>query len=223
MNTRARNRLIGVTVIILAIAAAVLFSSDVLGGGASYATSVTQATSDPSLVGKRVKVTGSVVAGSWDKRSNPMVFKMRETTGTGGPEIKVVYTGGVPNTFGNGSIPIVTGTLEKDGSIKADDMLVTCPTKYASSSQSATVAQLKAKPDTEMRVSGFLKPGSLSNAASTERFVLASAASGGDEVPVVFEGALPDDVKDGVGLVVQGKYETGKLVATNVSLVSSAK
>jgi len=223
MNTRARNRLIGVTVIILAIAAAVLFGSDVLNGGASYAKSVTQATSDPSLVGKRIQVTGSVVAGSWDKRSNPMIFKMRETSATGGPEIRVVYSGGVPNTFGNGSVPIVTGTLEKDGSIKADDMLVTCPTKYAKSSESATVADLKAKPGTEMRVSGVLKAGSLKDAAATERFVLASAAAGGDEVPVVFEGALPDDIKDGVSLVVQGKFENGQLVATNVSLVSPAK
>jgi cytochrome c-type biogenesis protein CcmE len=223
MNTRARNRLIGVTVIILAIAAAVLFSSNVFTEGASYARSVSEATSDPSLIGKRVKVTGSVVAGSWDKRSNPMVFRMRETTATGGPEIKVVYTGGVPNTFGNGSVPIVTGTLEQDGSIRADDMLVTCPTKYATSSASATIAELKAKPGIEMRVGGILKPGSLKDAAAAERFILSTAATAGDEVPVVFEGALPDGVKDGAGLVVLGKYETGKLVATNVSLVSPAK
>ena len=76
MNKRARMRLIGVTaVILIAIAAVVLLTGN--KQGAVYST-VPKVAKDASLVGKRVKVGGTVVAGSWDKKSNPMVFVIRD-------------------------------------------------------------------------------------------------------------------------------------------------
>lgn len=219
MNTRARNRLILVTVLILLVAAAVFFGS---GGfsAAAYSKSVTEVTSDPKLVGQRVKVTGTVVPGSWNKQSNPMVFAIRAEGASGGPQIQVVYGGTVPNTFGDGTSAIVTGDLETTGTIKADEMITKCPSKYESRTDALTVTGL-VKSETgghPVKVLGVLAPGTLKDASAAERFTLASAASGGDSFPVVYAGTMPDGTKDGVSLVVTGTLQNGKFVATDVSL-----
>jgi len=218
MNKRARNRLIGVTAIILIVAAVLLVT--LLPSGGSYEQKVADVANDTKLVGTRVKVTGAVVAGSWDKKTNPMVFKIREQGSTSGPEVKVVYNGSAPNTFGSDTIAILTGTVSQQGVIEANEMLTKCPSKYETKSDAATVAGMLAAPsDTPMRVTGFLKPGSLKDASSADRFVLAASVEGtGASVPVSFGGTMPDGTKDGVDLVVFGKLENGTFVATDVSL-----
>ena len=220
MNNRARNRLIGVTAIIIVIAAAVFASGAV--GNSAYSKSVKEIASDKTLVDKRVRVTGTVVAGSWDKKTNPMVFKLREEGATGGPEIKVVYSGAAPNTFGNDTVAILTGTVTKAGVIEANEMLTKCPSKYSTKSDAATIASLlAAPPDAPIRVAGFLTPGSLKDASAAERFKFASKADGtGDSVPVAFQGSMPAGAADGSELVVFGKMESGVFVATEVALAA---
>lgn len=218
MNKRARNRLIGVTAIILIVAAVLLVT--IIPSGASYEQKVADIVSDAKLVGTRVKVTGSVVAGSWDKKTNPMVFKIREQGATTGPEVKVVYNGSAPNTFGNDTIAILTGTVSEKGVVEANEMLTKCPSKYETKSDAATIKDmLLAPPDTPIRVAGFLKPGSLKDASSAERFVLSTTAEGsGESVPVSFAGSMPEGGTDGAELVVFGKLENGVFVATDVSV-----
>lgn len=218
MNKRARNRLIGVTAIILILAAVLLVT--LLPSGGSYSQTVKSIASDSKLVGTRVKVTGTVVADSWDKKTNPMVFKIREEGATGGPEIKVIYDGSAPNTFGNDTVAILTGTVEKDGVIQANEMLTKCPSKYETKSDAGTVADLLSAPvDSPMRVQGYLKPGSLKDASAASRFVLASTAAGtGKSVPIAFSGSMPAGAKDGAQLVVFGKMQNGAFAATEVAL-----
>jgi len=218
MNSRARNRLIGVTAIILILAAVLLVT--LLPSGGSYAQTVKDIASNDKLVGTRVKVTGTVVAGSWDKKMNPMIFKIRDEGATSGPEIRVVYNGSAPNTFGNDTVAILTGTVEKVGEVQANEMLTKCPSKYQTKSDAASVGSLLSSPEgVPMRVAGFLKPGSLKDAAAADRFVLTTEAAGtGDSVTVTFPGSMPAGTKDSVELVVFGKMENGKFVATEVAL-----
>jgi cytochrome c-type biogenesis protein CcmE len=218
MNTRARNRLIGVTAIILILAAVIMVT--ILPSGAAANSLVKEIATNPALVGTRVKVTGTVVAGSWDKKTNPMVFRIRAEGSTSGPEIQVVYDGSAPNTFGNDTVAILTGTVDKLGSLKANDMLTKCPSKYETKSDAATIAAVLATPsDTPIRVMGFLKPGSLAAASASSRFVLATNADGtGDGFPVSFSGAMPAGTADGVEVVVFGKLEAGVFVATDVAI-----
>jgi len=225
MNTRARNRLIGVTVIILAVAAAVFFGSG--AGQGAYSRSVDEAVNDASLVGTRIKVSGSVIAGSWDKKTDPMKFRIRAEGKTSGPELSVTYTGAAPNTFGNDTVAIVTGTLEQGGVMRADDMITKCPSKYSSNAGASTTtellkAEVKGQP---VKVVGFLKAGSLkADGQSSERFVLVSTATGGDEIRIHFAGSMPAGTKDGVQLVVGGEYiAKGELVATDVARLAAAK
>jgi cytochrome c-type biogenesis protein CcmE len=219
MNKRARNRLIGVTAIILIVAAA--FVPLMMSGGAKE-TSVKDvaAGGNATLVGTRVKVTGAVVAGSWDKKTNPMVFKIRAEGTTSGPEVLVTYDGSAPNTFGSDTIAILTGDLTELGALKASEMVTKCPSKYETASAADTVTQLlAAKPDSPIRVQGFVKPGSQGAANAAERFVMSSNADGtGDSVPVAFTGTTPAGFADGVQIVVFGKVENGVFVATDVAL-----
>lgn len=220
MNKRARNRLIGVTAIILILAAVVLVT--VLPSGAANSSAVKDIASNSALVGTRVKVTGVVVAGSWDKKTNPMVFKIRAEGSTSGPEVQVIYDGSAPNTFGNDTVAILTGTVDKVGVIKANDMLTRCPSKYQTKSDAATVADaLKAPADSPIRVAGFLKAGTLKDASATERFTMAQNADGtGATMPVAFAGTMPAGTKDGVELVVFGKIDKGIFTATEVAIAA---
>jgi len=220
VNKRARNRLIGVTILILVVAVPVLYS--VMMGGGSFTQPVNSIASEASLVGTRVKVTGTVVAGSWDKKTNPMIFKVRAEGSTNGPEVKVIYNGSAPNTFGNDTVAILTGTVKEKGVIEANEMLTKCPSKYATKSDAAGIdSLLTAPPDSPIRVAGFLKPGSLKDAGAAERFTFSTNADGsGGTVPVAFQGSMPAGTKDGVELVVFGKMENGTFVATEVALAT---
>jgi cytochrome c-type biogenesis protein CcmE len=218
MNKRARNRLIGVTAIIFILAAVVLVT--VLPSGAANSTEVRDIASNSALVGTRVKVTGTVVAGSWDKKTNPMVFKIRGEGSTSGPEVQVVYDGSAPNTFGDDTVAILTGTVDKLGEVKANDMLTKCPSKYQTTSDAATIAAVLAAPaGSPIRVAGFLKPGTLKDASAADRFTLSTAANGtGASMQVSFSGAMPAGTKDGANLVAFGKLVSGVFVATEVAI-----
>lgn len=229
MNKRATQRLVGVTVIILAVILAI-----VLGSGnrnASYYVSVKKVTSNGSqYVGKRVKVGGMVVAGSWNKKSNPMEFSIREEKDTSGsgPTLKVVYNGAVPSTFGDGVVAIVTGELGKDGTVNANEMITKCPSKYESATGALTVADLLGKGSVMVgkttKITGGVKAGTLVAPGSGPRFTLQSGKDTGKTLGIVFEGALPSGLKDGSIVVVTGSLEKdGNFVATNVAMEKSQK
>jgi len=222
-------RLIGVTaVILIAIIAVVVISGNTSG---AYSSTVAAVTKDPELVGKRVKVGGSVVPASWDKKSNPMTFVIRDEKDSvgSGPTVKVVYTGGVPSTFGDGVVAIVTGELTADGTIKATEMITKCPSKYESAEGALPVADL-VKSGASMygktvKATGYVKPGSLGAASDDPRFVVVAKADGtGESVPVSFTGVLPSGMQDGSQVVLTGALEKdGTFVATAVAMEQSQK
>lgn len=216
-------RLIGVTAIILIAVAAIVTS---LGGkDIAYSKDVSQVAKDQSLVGKRIRVTGAVVAGSWNKQANPMVFTIRsETDKSGkGPTVKVVYNGTTPSTFGDGVVAIVTGTLDKGGVVTSNDMITKCPSKYQSATGAMPIASLP--PGGNMAnatVTGYVKPGSIKPAGTNPRFVIAATANGaGKAVPVDYTGPLSTNVKDGTQVVLSGNLKNGTFVAAEVAIESS--
>lgn len=223
MNKRARNRLIGVTAIILIVIAAIFFGTN-KDAGAYYKT-VEEISKDAAMVGKRVQVGGSVVDDSWDKKTRPMKFAIRDQGKTGGPELFVVYNGNVPNTFGNGVTAIVTGNLTKVDTIEATELVVKCPEKDAVSRQTAmTVDALVAKKSTltgkPVQVVGFVVAGSLKAPGSDERFSLSATKSGGATLTVTYDGAVPAGFSDGMEVMLGGQLESSGLFdATSVSPV----
>ena len=229
MNKRARNRLIGVTAIVL-LAIIAIFASIGGRGGTAYYKSVKEVASDTALQGERVKVGGAVVAGSWDRKSNPMRFTIRDEkdTAQAGPTVKVVYNGAVPSTFGDGVTAIVTGKLAAGGMIDADEMITKCPSKYESATGALPVADLLGKGESmvgkTVKATGYVKAGTIVAPGGAARFYVTSSATGGKEVAVVYEGALPSGMTDGSQVVMTGAIEAdGNFVATNVSLEQGQK
>lgn len=227
MNKRARNRLIGVTAILL-LAIAAVFATIGQRGGTSYFETVKTVASDKALVGKRVKVGGAVVPGSWDKKTNPMTFTIRDesdSAGTG-PTIKVVYSGAVPSTFGDGVTAIVTGELDGNGTIAAGEMITKCPSKYESAKGAMSVGAIKEGETLEkVSLSGYVVKGTIVAPGSGARFsVSGSQAADAKSFPVVWEGALPAGMADGSLVVMKGSVGIdGTISATSVALDQSEK
>jgi cytochrome c-type biogenesis protein CcmE len=215
-------RLLGVTAIILIVIGAILFSTR--SNAAAYQT-ITELSKGGVEPGDRVKVGGTVVAGSWNQQSSPMEFTIREEEDSkgAGPTLKVVYAGTAPTTFGDGVVAIVTGTLESNNVVQANEMITKCPSKYESAVGAIPVAELGAGRsmvgEEDLQTTGYVKPGTL-KADSAERFVLSQKADGtGKSVTVTFSGALPDTVKDGVQVVVTGTLKSDTVFdATAVAL-----
>lgn len=227
MNKRARNRLIGVTAIII-IAIVAIFSFMSSQNVAAYNMTVEDAVKDPENIGRRIKVSGVVVTGSWDKKSNPMTFKIQDegAASEDAPAITIVYTGGVPSTFGDGVTAIVTGELDDKQTITSGDMLTKCPSKYESATGAYEVSKLKAKADAmvgiPIKVAGVLKPGSITPPGGAVRFIILNAEGSTDELNIAFDGAIADEIKDGSKLVITGQLDdTGAFVATDVALDSA--
>ena len=228
MNKRARMRLIGVTAIIIIAIVAALYG--LKPSVAAYET-VAQIAKGGLQPGTRVQVGGAVVAGSWNKQSNPMKFTIRDENDTsgGGPTLKVVYSGAAPNTFGDGVVAIVTGAVDNNDVVQASTMITKCPSKYQSAAGAIPVAELSAGQSLVgqkgRQTTGYVKPGSLGPASAAQRFVLAEKADGsGKSVAIKYAGALPETVKDGVQVVATGMLQSDQLFeATAVALSQGQK
>ncbi|PKQ10161.1 MAG: cytochrome C biogenesis protein [Actinobacteria bacterium HGW-Actinobacteria-9] len=224
MNKRARNRLIGVTAIILVAAAAIMAAA--AGTGGAYQRTVADVAGQSEFAGERVKVSGEVIAGSWDRKADPMRFEIRdEKADSDAPTIKVEYSGGVPSTFGDGVVAVVTGNLSDDATlIMSDDMITKCPSKYESATSALSVASvLKAKKGVPTKVTGLVVAGSITDATERIRFKIVDE-NGTDEIPVEFTGALPEGMNDGMAVVIGGELgPDGIYTATEVALSDAEK
>lgn len=227
MNKRARNRLLGVTAIIVIVGLAILLGAG--GQDGAYSRTVSDVVEDSELVGERVKVSGSVVEGSWDRKSNPMRFTIRDESAQGGPTIDVVYNGGVPSTFGDGVVAIITGELDADKTITSDNMITKCPSKYESATGALTVSSLLSQVEEvtgkPVDITGYIVAGSVQPPGGTARFAIVGNKDGsGDVVPVFYEGALPANMDDGTQVVIGGALgEDGVFAATSVALSDTEK
>lgn len=225
MNKRAQVRLIGVTVIIIIAVAAIIFGAGKNDG--AYSQTVAEVAEDQSLVGQRVRVSGVVVPGSWDRKSNPMRFEIRdENADAGAATIKIVYNGQVPSTFGDEVTAIVTGTLAQGGTIDSTNMITKCPSKYESGTGATTVASLladKAKLEGKpIKVMGYVVAGSLVQPGSAERFKIQEKSDGGEAVSIAYDGAIPEGFADGAAVVIGGSLDSeGVFDATTVALATT--
>lgn len=228
MNKRARNRLIGVTAIILIAIVAIVFGAG--GQQGAYYKTVKDVAEDSTLVGERVRVGGAVVTGSWDKNSNPMRFAIREEgdESADGPTINVVYNGTVPSTFGDGVVAIITGELSDDGTIESNDMITKCPSKYTSATGAMSVTDLvKGGADlsgTPVKVTGYVK-GEILPPGGDVRFTIAAEATGaGTTLDVFYDGAVPAGMSPGSQVVLGGSLDDGGVLdATSVALSDTEK
>ncbi len=221
MNKRARNRLVGVTAIILISVAAIFVS--VGSGDSAYSRTVSDVVGNDEMVGERVKVSGTVISGSWDGKSSPMQFDIRDEGATEGPMISVVYSGNVPSTFGDDVTAIVTGTINGDGVLESADMITKCPSKYESATDALTIAALLEKGDSvvgnSVRVTGFVVAGSIQPPGGDVRFSIADEG-GSPAIDVSYpDGSLVEGMDDGSQVVLGGLLDAeGIFEAVSVAM-----
>ena len=86
--------------------------------------------------GQQYQLTGKVVTGSIVRRSNGMLFRVRDRDGTA--SVPVRYTGAVPDPFREGREVIVTGEV-KDGTLVAQpgSLITKCPSKFSNTSSTS--------------------------------------------------------------------------------------
>ena len=219
MNKKAKRRLVvvgGIVVIAMLVivaiagggqAASSLSIGDVLGGG---------------YEGKKVQVSGSVVAGSITAEGSSATFRIAPEDGDASQALTVTYDGALPATFGAGVVAVCTGTVT-DGALDAAEMVTKCPSKYESAEGSLTVSGLLEQGDAmvgkDTRVCGYVR-GEVAPVDADHRFTIESQ---GAELKVRYDGGLDEGISDGVAVVVTGSLgEDGVFTASEQPAIDEA-
>lgn len=219
MNAKTKRRMVVVTGIIVIVLVVIL----AVVGGTSSAKSVSIAdVANGGLVDQKVQVSGNVVENSFETVDNVLTFEIFDPQGDPSQQVSVRYEGGVSATFGNDVTAICTGKIGQDGVLNATELVTKCPSKYENATDALTVAQLvgygQEVVDKPVKVSGTVKDGSLAAAGAGDRLVIVDPESG-DELAVLFDGALSEEIADGSALVLTGSLnDQGKFAATDVAL-----
>lgn len=228
VNKRAKQRLIGVTIIVLLVVAALIFGASTTGVGGAYKKSVAEIAADKTLVGKQVQVQGPVLKGSWKPGASPFIFSIADETDPNAEGLKIIWDRPVPSAFGDGTTAIVTGIVGEDGSVTAKTLITQCPSKYASATGALTVAELlkgdMSKAAATFHVTGYVVNGTIQAAGSAERFKVGMTVTGEESVSVAYDGALPQGMVEGSKVVISGSLDdSGAFLATDVAIDEAEK
>lgn len=219
MNTKTKRRMIAVTGVIVIVLVIVLA---VVGGSSSAKTVSIEEATNGSMVDQKIQVSGNVVENSYETVDNVLTFDIYNPDGDASKQLRVRYAGGVSATFGNDVTAICTGKIGEDGVLNASELVTKCPSKYENSSDALSVLQLFGYGDEivgkPVKVVGDVQGGTLKAAGEGDRFVLVDPETG-SELPVLFEGALSDEIQEDSSVVVTGALnDDGKFEATEVAL-----
>ncbi|MBM6868849.1 cytochrome c maturation protein CcmE [Collinsella tanakaei] len=219
MNKKAKRRLVvvgGIVVIAMLVIVAIAGSGgsasslsigDVLGGG---------------YEGKKVQVSGSVVADSLTSEGSRAIFEIAPEDGDAAQELTVSYDGALPATFGTGVVAICTGTVT-DGMLNATEMVTKCPSKYESAEGSLTVKGLldqgEAMVGKDTKVCGYVR-GDIQAVDADYRFEIESQ---GATLKVRYDGGLDENIVDGCAVVITGSLgEDGTFTAAEQPAIDEA-
>ena len=108
---------------------AILMVQATVSTGAYYMTVSELHGRGASIVGERVRVSGTVVDGSEDWRPQEVTLRFR-IVDENGSELPIVFTGPRPDNFQRAASAIVEGELLPDGAFKAETLLLKCPSRY---------------------------------------------------------------------------------------------
>lgn len=221
MNTKTKRRMMAATGIIVIVLIVVL--AVVGGNSAARTVSVAQALA-PDNVGKKIQVTGNVVQNSFTVEGNSLVFSIYdpEVDPAASKQLRVSYDGGVSATFGNDVVAICTGKLDANALLVCSELVTKCPSKYENATDALSIEKLLGYGDEvagkPVKVYGTIKAGTLGGVDKDVRFVLVDGETG-HELPIHYDGALPDAMGEGVAIVLTGSIGAdGAFTATNVAL-----
>ena len=219
MNAKMKKRMIAVSGVIIIVLILVL--AFVGGNTAATTMSIAEAAENPQA-GQKVQVSGNVVQDSFSTSNDVLTFKIYDPEGDPATQLEVRYDGAASSTFGNDVTAICTDKINDAGVLECSELVTKCPSKYENADSALTVEQLLGYGESVygnvVKVAGSVGAGSLKAAGQGDRFILVDAETG-EAMPVVFEGALSDEVSDGSAVVLTGSLGAdGKFAATDVAL-----
>jgi len=100
-----------------------------LSTGAYYITVGELNGKGASIVGERVRVSGTVVDGSEDWRPEEITLRF-SIVDENGAQLPIIFSGPRPDNFQRAASAIVEGELLPDGSFQAETLLLKCPSRY---------------------------------------------------------------------------------------------
>lgn len=222
MNRSAKRRLVvvgGIIVVAMLVIVAIAGS-----GGAASSLSISDVVSG-DYRGKKVQVSGSVVADSLTSEGSTALFEIQPEDASGQETLTVRYDGALPATFGTGVVAICTGTVESDNTLAATELVTKCPSKYESAEGSLTVKglldQAESMTGEATKVCGYVRGEVLPvDAAEGYRFTLESQ---GATINVIWDGGMDEAVTDGTALVVSGALNAdGTFTASDQPAIDEA-
>jgi cytochrome c-type biogenesis protein CcmE len=216
--------------------------------GTEDAEEVQDATGSASATGSATAIGSASAIGSATAPGDPApaIPIAAVATPVATVQLRVVYDCGVSATFGNQVTAICTGVISDDGVLVCSELVTKCPSKYESATSALDVARLLSYGaeiiDKPVKVTGTIKEGTLGPVGRESRFVLVgqgdeqqgdgqqdgrqaddeqqgTGQSVAGDLPVLFDGALPDEVQDGSVVILTGSLNSaGQFAATNVAL-----
>ena len=220
MNTKTKRRMIMVTGVIVIVAIILL----AVVGGSSSAKTVSIAEARTVASDTKIQVTGNVVDNSFEIGPETLAFDIYdpEADPAASVTLHVIYEGSVSATFGNEVTAICTGKKDASGTLVCSELVTKCPSKYESADGSLSIAELlgygNSVVDKPVKIHGAVKAGSIAAVDAEQRFILQDAASG-QELRILFQGALADEIADGSEVVLTGSLSAdGSFAATVVAL-----
>lgn len=219
MNTKLKRRVMVVSGVVIIVLITVLA---VVAGTAGYRSVSVAEALEPEQQGARVQVSGQVVTDSYAIEGTTLSFSLYDPEGDPKAQLPVIYDGGVSATFGNQVTAICTGVINGEGVLECSELVTKCPSKYETATDALSVSQLvsygKTVEGKPLKVTGEVKPESLGSVDQDERLVLLDEVSG-EELPVIFTGALPDGIDDTSVLVATGSLDSnGRFEATDIAI-----
>ena len=116
------QRLTLIVIALAALIAAALLAAWALRNQASYFYLPEQMQADPPAVGQAVRLGGMVERGSLKTLADGVTIAFM-VTGKGDARVPVRFAGIVPDLFEEGSGVVAEGSLQADGSFRADNLL----------------------------------------------------------------------------------------------------
>ena len=82
-----------------------------------------------AYMGKNIRISGAIIQDSedWDPTNLMLKFRMSDQTNK---TILVSFHGSRPSNFDEATEAIVEGHIQPDGTFKADNLLLKCPSRY---------------------------------------------------------------------------------------------
>ena len=115
------QRLVLVVVALVALVGAALLAAWALRNQASYFYVPSDLVAKPPAAGQAIRLGGMVEAGSLKTRADGVTIDF--VVGDGEERVPVVFSGIVPDLFVEGSGVVAEGSLQPDGTFKADNLL----------------------------------------------------------------------------------------------------